>query len=156
MAKRPKTFRFGVAVDRARELSAEDADPGAVTLPDGWQAEHLLLAALVRCSLTSLRYHAHRAGADVVGEGKASGLVTKRESDGRYAFVEVEASFDVELEPAFEGEALGELLAKAERDCFIAASLTVAPAYRWTVNGLPASAGRPVDRPAPNPHSTGS
>ena len=29
-------------------------------------------------------------------------------------------------------EELAELLAKAERDCFIGASLTVKPTYRWT------------------------
>ena len=30
---------------------------------------------------------------------------------------------------------LAELIAKAERDCFISASLTTKPRYRWTVNG---------------------
>jgi len=28
-----------------------------------------------------------------------------------------------------------ELVAKAERDCFVGASLTVKPEYRWLVNG---------------------
>jgi len=28
---------------------------------------------------------------------------------------------------------LADLLAKAERDCFISASLTTKPTYRWTV-----------------------
>jgi hypothetical protein len=28
-----------------------------------------------------------------------------------------------------------ELLARAERDCFVGASLTVKPRYSWTVNG---------------------
>ena len=32
-------------------------------------------------------------------------------------------------------DALAELLAKAERDCFVGASLTAKPSYRWTVNG---------------------
>ena len=32
-------------------------------------------------------------------------------------------------------QARGELLAKAERDCFVGASLTTAPTYHWTVNG---------------------
>ena len=55
------------------------------------------------------------------------------ESDGRYAFVEVGVRADVTLSPAPAD--VRELLAKAERDCFVAASLTVAPRYSWTVNG---------------------
>jgi hypothetical protein len=40
---------------------------------------------------------------------------------------------DVTISPAPPD--LRELLAKAERDCFVGASLTVAPLYAWTVNG---------------------
>ncbi len=64
--------------------------------------------------------------------------MTRRESDGRYAIVEAELELAVELEPQPGGEQLAELLAKAERDCFVGASLRVEPAYRWTVNGRPA------------------
>ena len=32
-------------------------------------------------------------------------------------------------------EGIRELIAKGERDCFVGASLTIKPAYRWTVNG---------------------
>jgi hypothetical protein len=42
---------------------------------------------------------------------------------------------DLELDPVPPGEELAALLAKAERDCFIGASLKPAPRYRWTVNG---------------------
>jgi organic hydroperoxide reductase OsmC/OhrA len=131
VATKAKRLSYEIGIDRAGRLSAEDRPP--LELPDEWQAEHLLLAGLARCSLTSLRYHAHRLGADSVGQGEASGVITKRESDGRYAFVEVEARLDVEIEP--RPEDLAALLEKAERDCFIAASLTVAPTYRWRVNG---------------------
>jgi organic hydroperoxide reductase OsmC/OhrA len=93
-----------------------------------------VLAGLVRCSLTSLRYHADRVGADTIATGSASGRITKREDD-RYAFVEIEVRLDLELEPVPPGEELGALLAKAERDCFVGASLTAKPSYRWTVNG---------------------
>ena len=31
------------------------------------------------------------------------------------------------------GKAVAELLAKAERDCFVGNSLTVTPVYEWTV-----------------------
>ena len=57
----------------------------------------------------------------------------RRESDGRFAIATVETVLDVRLEPQ-PGEAeLAELLAKAERDCFIGASLTVKPSYSWHV-----------------------
>jgi len=42
---------------------------------------------------------------------------------------------EVELDPAPSGEALGELIARCERDCFVGSSLTAKPAYRWRVNG---------------------
>ena len=134
MPTRPKRLSFAIAVDRAGGLTAEGG--ARLALPEEWQAEHLLLAALVRCSLTSLRYQAGRAGLDAVGSGEASGVVTKRDSDGRYAFVEIQVLLDVELERQLPPDALAELLEKAERDCFIAASLTTSPDYRWTVNGV--------------------
>jgi hypothetical protein len=40
----------------------------------------------------------------------------------------------VRLTPKPGDDELAELLAKAERDCFIGASLTVKPTYRWTAN----------------------
>lgn len=131
MTTEAKRLSFEIGIDRAGRLSAEGCPP--LDLPDEWQAEHLLLAGLARCSLTSLRYHAQRLGADSVGRGEATGLITKRESDGRYAFVEIEVRLDVEIEPAPDD--LAALLEKAERDCFIAASLTAPPTYRWRVNG---------------------
>ena len=66
--------------------------------------------------------------------------MTKRETDGRYALVEISATLEVALEPDPGDDVIGELLAKAERDCFVGASLTVTPAYRWTVNGRTLSA----------------
>jgi hypothetical protein len=41
---------------------------------------------------------------------------------------------DLELDPVPPGEELAALLAKAERDCFVGASLKPSPRYRWTVN----------------------
>ncbi len=63
----------------------------------------------------------------------ANGAVTRRESDGRYAFVEIEVELDVALAPAPDD--VRALLARAEHDCFVGASLTIDPVYRWTVNG---------------------
>jgi uncharacterized OsmC-like protein len=99
--------------------------------PESWAPEHLVLAGLVRCSLASLDYNARRAGMDVTGSGDASGTVTKRGGDGRYAFVEITCRLDVELTPSPDDPA--ELLEKAERDCFVGASLTARPTYIWNV-----------------------
>ncbi len=125
----PKRFEYAVSTDRAGRVSAEGGAPTA--LGDEWAPDHLLLAALLRCSIESLRYHAERDGIDLVASGSASGVVTRREDDGRYAFVEIECRIDVELDPA--PESAEALLAKAERDCFVGASLTVEPAYVWSV-----------------------
>jgi hypothetical protein len=88
----------------------------------------------MRCTLKSLAYHADARSVSVRGGAVAEAVVTKREEDGRYALVDVECGLDVELEPLPEGEALTELLALAERDCFVGASLTVPPRYEWRVN----------------------
>jgi uncharacterized OsmC-like protein len=125
---------FDVSVDSKR--TAESALGGTPVAPEeAWSAEHLVLAALLRCTLTSLDYHAQRAGLTAVGSGKAHGTVTKRESDGLYAFVDVEARYDLELDGDLGDEAVLELLDRAERGCFVGNSLTARPGYHWTVNG---------------------
>lgn len=129
----PKRFEFSASIGPDGSLCAEDRerlDPG-----ETWTPEHLVLAALCRCTLSSLRFHAEEAGVRSSGTGVASGVVTRRESDGRYAFVEIQCGLDVTLEP--EPDDAQELLALAERDCFISASLTVATEYEWRVNGTP-------------------
>jgi organic hydroperoxide reductase OsmC/OhrA len=133
MAVTVKRFQYAIELDRAGRISAERGGP--VELGREWGAEHLVLAGLTRCSLKSLRYHAERCGIDLTASGSASGVVTKRADDARYAFVEIECRLDVELERLLPGEELTALLAKAERDCFVGASLTVTPRYRWRVNG---------------------
>jgi uncharacterized OsmC-like protein len=131
--RRSRTFHYSVAQDRAARVSADGEDE--LELGAGWKPEHLVLAGLVRCTLESLRFHASRAGIDFVASASASGTVTRRDDDERYAFVEVSADFELELDP--QPDDLAELLAKAERDCFVGASLTTKPAYRWRVNGAP-------------------
>jgi len=100
-----------------------------------WWAEHIVLAGLVRCTLASLDYAARRAGVNVVGSGTAHGLVTKREEDEHYALVEIETRLEVQLAPAPEPTALEDLLAHAERGCFVSNSLTAKPKHQWIVNG---------------------
>lgn len=133
MAVKAKELRFAVDLAPNGELVEESGV--ALELPAEWKPEHLLLAALVRCSLKSLHFHASRNGTKVrSASGSGHALVTKRETDDRYAVVESELELVVELEPDTAGDALAELLALAERDCFIGSSLTVAPTYRWVVN----------------------
>ena len=132
MATQAKIFSYAIALDRA---GAATSDDGGSPLPneEAWSPEHLVLAGLARCTLTSLDYHARRLDVTSGGAATASGEVTQRTTDGRYAFVRVRVELDVTLEPAPAN--VRELLSKAERDCFVGASLTAKPRYRWIVNG---------------------
>ena len=132
MAAQAKTFSYEVSLDREGAATSSD---GGSPLPDeeAWSPEHLVLAGLARCTLTSLDYHARRIGVASGGSAEARGEVTQRATDGRYAFVRVKVDVDVTLDPT-PGN-VRELLSKAERDCFVGASLTARPRYRWTVNG---------------------
>jgi organic hydroperoxide reductase OsmC/OhrA len=130
---RAKQFRYAVALERSGRIDADGASP--LAFDEAWTPEHLVLAGLARCTLQSLRFHAARAGVELAASAAASGRVTKREHDGRYAFVEVAVDLDVEVEPEPAAEELRELLGKAERDCFVGASLQPPPRYSWRVNG---------------------
>ena len=124
---RPKIFDY--AVELAEDGTASIAGGDRLLPPAAWSADHLLLAALLRCSIDSLTYHARRAGSTTRASGSASGKVTRRDSDGRYAFVEIDCRIEAALEPP--ADAGDELVAKAERDCFVGASLSVVPRYDW-------------------------
>jgi uncharacterized OsmC-like protein len=133
VAVKPKEFRYAVDLLEGDVVRTEDGTP----LGDGpeWTPEHLLLAGLIRCSVKSLHHHAKRAGIEVTrATGSASALFARRESDGRFAVAEVTVVLDVGLVPEPGENELGELLQKAQRDCFIGASLTVKPTYVWTAN----------------------
>jgi organic hydroperoxide reductase OsmC/OhrA len=125
-----KRFEYGISLDRDGRATSEGA---TLELPQTWAPEHLVLGGLLHCSLTSLRHHARRAGISVEAEATAHGTVSKRETDGRYAFVEIECRLDVSLQPKPAEEAVAELLARAERDCFVGASLRPSPTYVWNV-----------------------
>jgi uncharacterized OsmC-like protein len=134
VAVKAKELRYAVDLTASGELREENGV--VLETPAEWSPEHLLLAALVRCSLKSLRYHAERRGVAVrSASGSSRTLVTKRETDERYALVETDLELVVELAPEPEPDALAELLALAERDCFVGSSLTAKPSYRWVVNG---------------------
>jgi organic hydroperoxide reductase OsmC/OhrA len=133
-----KVLDYAVELDRRYRVAV---DGGArEQLPRDFAPEHLVLAGLARCTLTSLAYHARRAGITVASSSAiARGRVTKRADDGRYAFVELECRLDVELEPAPSEDARRALLSKAERDCFVGASLVAPTRYDWRVNGTKAA-----------------
>jgi organic hydroperoxide reductase OsmC/OhrA len=131
---RARSFEYEVFVDETWDARS-DRGGGVLAGAEeaSWTPEHLLLAGLARCSLTSLRFHCVRAGVTLTASATAHGTVTQREKDGRFAFVLVTVECDVALEPKPDDATVADLLAKAERDCFIGASLTVAPAYTWRV-----------------------
>jgi uncharacterized OsmC-like protein len=131
---RARVFEYRVSTEPDWTIHS---DRGGSTIPrdDAWTPEHLVLAGLARCTLTSLEYHAKRAGVAVSATAEAHGSVTRREEDGRFAFVEISVGFDVSLDPPQHGDALRSLIASAERDCFVGASLTAKPAYTWRVEG---------------------
>ena len=128
----PRAKELRYAIDQQDALRAEDGTP--LYVDAAWSPEHLLLAALLRCSLKSLDFHVRRSGNHVdEARGSARGLITKRESDGRYATTELELDLEIRLRRQAGDAELADLLAKAERDCFVGASLTVKPTYRWSL-----------------------
>jgi hypothetical protein len=131
-AIKAKSFAYEVAVDRNGRISAED-EATFVDVGDEWTADHLLLAAVVRCSIVSLQFHARRAGSFATARGAARGVVTRPEGEDLYRFVSIEVEIDGRLEPPLERGALAELIVRAERDCFVGSSLRSKPAYRWHV-----------------------
>jgi organic hydroperoxide reductase OsmC/OhrA len=131
---KPRVLEFDVNVDRDR-ASTSGLGGSALEREDEWWPEHLVLAALVRCTLASMDYSARRAGVDALGAGQAHGTVTKRESDGLYAFVDIESRLEIELEPPPGRDTVRELIANAERGCFVSNSLETHPRHVWIVNG---------------------
>jgi organic hydroperoxide reductase OsmC/OhrA len=129
-AVKAKVFEYAVELDRGGRLTI----PGGGTFvpPEGWSADHLLLAALVRCSIDSFAYHARRAGHEVEASGEAQGYITKHDEEGRYRFIEIDVRIDAQLTPRATNA--DELTAKAERDCFVGATLLLKPRYRWHVS----------------------
>jgi organic hydroperoxide reductase OsmC/OhrA len=133
VAAQAKEFRYSIGVDVTGRITADGR--AGLELDPAWTPEHLVLAGLAQCTLQSLRFHAAHVGIEFAAGASASGLVTKREEDGRYAFVVIDVELDLELEPEPPRADLLALIEKAERDCFVGASLRPAPRYSWRVNG---------------------
>jgi organic hydroperoxide reductase OsmC/OhrA len=134
VSARTRVLQFDISVDRSGNArSALGGSP--IPREPEWWAEHLVLAGLVRCTLASLDYSARRAGVTVVSSGSAHGVVTKRDQDDLHAFVEIETTLEVEVEPVLDDDGLRGLLARAEHGCFVSNSLIARPRHRWIVNG---------------------
>ena len=134
MSARAKSFEYAVSLDETWDARS-DRGGGVLAGAEeaSWTPEHLVLAALARCSLTSLRHHCVRAGIVLTSRASAHGTVTRREDDGMFAFVEIACDADVSFDPKPDDATIADLLAKAERDCFVGASLTAKPSYTWRV-----------------------
>ncbi len=132
MALRAKHFDYWISLDERGGLSA-DGHPA--TIEGDVSAEHLLLAALARCSISSLEHFAQQKDVEVSASAYASGTVTRREEQERYGFVSFECKLDVQLTGELADDELRSLLQSAEWGCFIGASLDPAPKYSWRVNG---------------------
>ena len=132
MSDEAKSFDYAVSLDETWDARS-DRGGGVLAGAEeaSWTPEHLVLAGLARCSLTSLRHHCVRAGIVLTSRASAHGTVTRRETDGMFAFVEIACEADVAFDPKPHDAAIAELLARAERDCFVGESLTAKPAYRW-------------------------
>ena len=131
MAVKAKVLKFAASLGEDGRATAEEHDPQS--LPGEWTAEHLVLIALAKCSLTSLGYFARQRGSTAEGSAAVRGSVTLREDEEAYGFVEIEIELDVRIEP--EPDDVRDLLDRAEWGCFIGQSLKPKPAYRWRVNG---------------------
>jgi organic hydroperoxide reductase OsmC/OhrA len=132
VAIRAKHFEYWINLGEDGSLSAE-GEP--IPLGEDTTAEHLLLAGLARCSISSLAYFARQRQLEAKASAHASGTVTRREEDDRYAFTEIECQMDVQLSEELDAESLKTLVESAEWGCFVGASLHPAPTYKWRVNG---------------------
>ena len=131
-----KSFQYDVAVAwdgrRASTLTTAGRPPipsgPPADFPEGeadrWSPEHLLLAGLASCTMISFLAHAEHKGVDVEDyASEIGGTVMRRVEDGRYAFVHIHQRPCVTV-AAGQSEQARELIGKAERDCFISASVT--------------------------------
>jgi organic hydroperoxide reductase OsmC/OhrA len=127
---RAKHFEYWITLDE----DGLTADGQPMELAEA-SAEHLVLAGLARCSISSLAYFARQSNVEVRASAYAAGTVTRREEDDRYGFTDIECRMEVELDGELDDESLRSLLQSAEWGCFVGASLRPTPRYRWRVDG---------------------
>ncbi|MGI9657914.1 MAG: OsmC family protein, partial [Gaiellaceae bacterium] len=137
-----KKFEYIVSVDQDGVSHAEERAVAGLDLT--WSPEHLLLESLLRCSIQSLRFHADRTNVALEVSGVADATVKRPAGEHRMRIVDVTCRFDVALGSSCPHDAVEQLLADAEHDCFVGATLKPATSYEWRVDGeLRQPAGTP-------------
>jgi organic hydroperoxide reductase OsmC/OhrA len=129
-----REFRFPVDVEwaggRRTVALVEDKEPLVIATPPEfkgtdptlWSPEDTFVAATGSCLAATIAALAERAtlplrSLDVHAEG-----VVGRRADGRFGFIRIEQTVEVETEPGCE-DAVRELVARAEEGCLVAVSL---------------------------------
>lgn len=148
-----KHFEYAVSVQQDGTARAEGRSPAAHDLT--WSPEHLLLESFVRCSFQSLQFHADRANVAVEGAGEARARVLRPPGEQRMRIVDLTCRLELTLDPLVEPAVVEQLLADAEHDCFVGATLKSAPIYEWFVNGeAKRAAGVPSGLRVPRPSTS--
>jgi organic hydroperoxide reductase OsmC/OhrA len=146
MPPESKTFRYDTELiwrgARSCEVAAGDRPPVVVVPPgdfpggeDGdWSPEHLFLASLQSCTMLSFLAHCAHNGVEVVSyRSQASGDLSRREEDRRYAFQRIALIINVVVAGGHAPLAQS-LTDKAHRDCFITASTTADVEAAWRIS----------------------
>jgi organic hydroperoxide reductase OsmC/OhrA len=140
-----RTFTYDVALTyeggRASRATAGARPAIGIAPPEdfpygdatAWSPEHLFLASLTSCTLLAFLAHAANAEIDVLSyTADVTGTITRRKSDGRYAFVAIDLTPRVVV-GAGQSDDAEEITPKAERDCFISAGTTADITVRWDI-----------------------
>ena len=92
-------FTYDVSLDR--DWAARSAR-GGTAIPNEeaeWTPEHLVLAGALPLHPHELPLPRPPGGPRAGASASAHGVVTRREEDGRFAFVEIRVDLDVTLDP---------------------------------------------------------
>jgi organic hydroperoxide reductase OsmC/OhrA len=139
------TYQADVVWEGDRRCTAIAGDRPTLTVgppgdfPGGgdadWSPEHLFLASVQSCTMLSFLAHcAHRAIGVRAYRSSAHGEVSRGEDGGRYAFQRVMMSVMARVEDGRVDDARA-LTDRAERDCFISASITAEVDTDWRIIG---------------------
>lgn len=92
--------------------------------PDVWSPEDALVAAAASCLAVTIAALAERENVALHNlDVKARGIVGRR-PDGRYGFIRIEQSVDVETDPGAE-DAAADVVDEAEKGCLVSVSLAL-------------------------------
>jgi organic hydroperoxide reductase OsmC/OhrA len=140
-----KTFEYTVSLSRERgrlgQLAAGERTTILTAPPEDfpagderrWSPEHLFLGALQSCTMLSFLAHAEHNGLPVRDyDSEIEGTVMRRAEDGRYAFVFIRHKPTVTVPPG-QRDAARAIIGKAERDCFVSASINAEIQVDWEI-----------------------